>query len=305
MAIPKFSVFFKPFLQAIADGGVREIKDIRSHIASSMSLSEDDLALCIPSGNITVFACRVGWAKTYLVKAGMVASPARGRFVITADGKKLLEEGQEITEELLLKVSPSFVKFKFGDWAVSNPPSATQTTHEASTGEAQQTPQETMVSSWEAINAQLADDLLSEIMNKSPAFFEQLVVDLLGKMGYGEGFVTKQSADDGIDGVINEDKLGFNLIYIQAKRWQTDTPIGKPEIQKFVGAMAGPPRIANGLFITTARFSKGAQEYANAQHIILVDGQRLTRLMIEYGLGVSTQRTFALKRIDSGYFEED
>ena len=200
-----------------------------------------------------------------------------------------------------MKSSPSFVKFKFGDWAIPNKDSVPATPM----NETQQTPQETMVSSWEAINEQLAEDLLTEIMNKSPAFFENLVVDLLSKMGYGEGFVTKQSADDGIDGIINEDKLGFNLIYIQAKRWQTETTVSKPEIQKFVGAMAGPPHVPNGLFITTARFSKGAQEYAAAQHIILVDGQRLTKLMIEHDLGVSTQRTFALKRIDSGYFEDE
>ena len=305
MAVPKFSEFFKPFLQAIADGSVHEIKDVRQQIASAMSLSEEDLALRIPSGNITVFANRVGWAKTYLIKAGMVASPQRGRFAITAEGKTLLDSGQEITEELLLKSSPSFVKFKFGNWAIPSKVSATKEAPVAPTNETQQTPQETMISSWEAINEQLAEDLLTEIMNKSPAFFENLVVDLLSKMGYGEGFVTKQSADDGIDGIINEDKLGFNLIYIQAKRWQTETTVGKPEIQKFVGAMAGPPHVPNGLFITTARFSKGAQEYAAAQHIILVDGQRLTKLMIEHDLGVSTQRTFALKRIDSGYFEDE
>ena len=301
MAVPKFSEFFKPFLQAIADGSVHEIKDVRQQIASALSLSEDDLVLRTPSGNITVFATRVSWAKTYLIKAGMVASSQRGHFAITAEGRKLLEGGQEITEELLLKSSPSFVKFKFGDWAIPNKDSVPATPMD----ETQQTPQETMISSWEAINEQLAEDLLTEIMNKSPAFFENLVVDLLSKMGYGEGFVTKQSADDGIDGIINEDKLGFNLIYIQAKRWQTETTVGKPEIQKFVGAMAGPPHVPNGLFITTARFSKGAQDYAAAQHIILVDGQRLTKLMIEHDLGVSTQRTFALKRIDSGYFEDE
>lgn len=141
-------------------------------------------------------------------------------------------------------------------------------------------------------------------MNQSATFFENIVVDLMQLMGYGDGFVTKASRDDGIDGVINEDKLGFNLIYIQAKRWNPNTTIGKPEIQKFAGAMMGPPKIEKGLFITTAKYSQGAKEFANAQHIILVDGQKLTELMIEYGLGVSVQNIYKIKRIDSDYFSE-
>lgn len=134
-------------------------------------------------------------------------------------------------------------------------------------------------------------------MNQSPIFFEGLVVDLMKAMGYGEGFVTKSSGDGGVDGIIHEDKLGFNLIYIQAKRWDPNTTIGKPEIQKFAGAMMGPPKIEKGLFISTSKFTQGAREYANAQHIILVDGKKLTELMIEYGLGVSTQTAYLIKRI--------
>ena len=141
-------------------------------------------------------------------------------------------------------------------------------------------------------------------MGQSSVFFEQLVVDLMRSMGYGDGFVTKSSGDAGIDGVIHEDKLGFNLIYIQAKRWDPETTIGKPEIQKFAGAMMGPPRIEKGLFITTAKFSQGAKNYADAQHIILVDGRKLTELMIEFDLGVTTQTVYKMKRIDSDYFTE-
>ena len=165
-----------------------------------------------------------------------------------------------------------------------------------------ETPLETFERVYKAINDQLADDLLTEIMNQSSVFFENLVVDLMKSMGYGDGFVTKVSGDGGIDGIIHEDKLGFNLIYIQAKRWDPITTIGKPEIQKFAGAMMGPPKIEKGLFITTAKFSQGAKAFANAQHIILVDGQKLTELMIEYSLGVSTQKTYCIKRVDSDYF---
>ena len=154
------------------------------------------------------------------------------------------------------------------------------------------------------INEQLADDLLSEVMQQSPAFFEQLVVDLMKAMDYGDGFVTKYSGDGGVDGIIHEDKLGFNLIYIQAKRWDPSTTIGKPELQKFAGAMMGPPKIEKGLFITTAKFSQGAKDFANAQHIILVDGQKLTTLMIEYSIGVSVEKTYYIKRIDSDYFPD-
>ena len=136
------------------------------------------------------------------------------------------------------------------------------------------TPQETLERTYSLINEQLADDLLSEVMQQSPAFFEQLVVDLMKAMDYGDGFVTKYSGDGGVDGIIHEDKLGFNLIYIQAKRWDPSTTIGKPELQKFAGAMMGPPKIEKGLFITTAKFSQGAKDFANAQHIILVDGQK-------------------------------
>ena len=124
-------------------------------------------------------------------------------------------------------------------------------------------------------------------------------------MNYGEGFVTKYSGDDGIDGISHEDQLGFNLIYIQAKRWKPDVTIGKPELQKFAGAMMGPPRVEKGLFITTAKFSPKARDFANAQHIILVDGKRLTELMIEYGVGVSTQKAYLIKRVDSDYFSDN
>ena len=166
------------------------------------------------------------------------------------------------------------------------------------------TPQETLERTYSLINEQLADDLLSEVMQQSPAFFEQLVVDLMKAMDYGDGFVTIYSGDGGVDGIIHEDKLGFNLIYIQAKRWDPSTTIGKPELQKFAGAMMGPPKIEKGLFITTAKFSQGAKDFANAQHIILVDGQKLTTLMIEYCIGVSVENNYNIKRIDSDYFPD-
>lgn len=171
--------------------------------------------------------------------------------------------------------------------------------------DASETPPETLERVYSIINEQLADELLTAIIGQTPSFFETLVVDLMKAMGYGDGFVTKATGDGGVDGIIYEDKLGFNLIYIQAKRWDKDSVIGKPEIQKFAGAMMGPPKVEKGLFITTAKFSQGAMDFAKAQHIILVDGEKLTELMIEYNLGVSAQKTYQIKRIDSDYFSND
>ncbi len=297
MSLPKYYELYVPFLTAIKDGKVHTKKEVKSRAADFLELSEDERSERLPSGNQSVYDNRIGWARTYLKKAGLIEAPQRAHFVITAEGKRLLESGIPITDDLLAEKYPSFAEFKGKKPAGSNGTTVTQDTAE--------TPQETLERVFKVINEQLADDLLTEIMNQTAAFFEALVVDLMSAMSYGDGFVTKVSRDGGIDGIIHEDKLGFNLIYIQAKRWEPNTTVGKPEIQKFAGAMMGPPKIEKGLFITTAKFSQGAREFAEAQHIILVDGQKLTELMIEYGLGVSTLKTYCSKRIDSDYFSDN
>ena len=218
--------------------------------------------------------------------------------MITDRGKALLSSGETITNALLEEKYPEFAEF-------CGKKSSDKVIDVTDTVLAEETPQEVLDRVYGTINEQLADDLLIEIMGQSAKFFEILVVDLMKAMNYGDGFVTKLSGDDGIDGIIHEDKLGFNLIYIQAKRWNPDTTIGKPEIQKFAGAMMGPPKVEKGLFITTAKFSQGAKDYANAQHIILVDRRKLTELMIEHELGVSTQKSYRIKRIDSDYFTDN
>lgn len=299
MPVPKYNELYMPLLEAIKDGKTHRISDVKKQVAAHMNLTEEDLAERITSGRQTIFDNRIGWAKTYLGKAGLIESSKRAYFNITNEGIRLLESGAQVTNELLLANYPAFAAFKKNTLHSSNEVGSLDEEQDT------ETPQETFERVYQSINAQLADDLLTEIMNQSAAFFENLVVDLMKAMNYGDGFVTKASGDDGIDGVIYEDKLGFNLIYIQAKRWNTDKTISKPEIQKFAGAMMGPPKIEKGLFITTAKFSQGAIDFANAQHIILVDGKRLTSLMIEYGLGVSVQKNYSLKRIDSDYFSED
>lgn len=303
MAIPKYNELYRLVLLSLQDGGTHSMKEVRDFIISTLHLTEQDLAETLPSNpKSSVFSGRVGWAKTYLLKAQMIDSPQRGHIFITPSGKALLESGISITNTVLAQKCPEFLDFyrrkNSGSDSITLAPDEVQ-------AEVPETPQETFDRVYTIINEQLADDLLAEVLNQTPAFFEQLVVDLMKAMNYGEGFVTKYSGDDGIDGIIHEDQLGFNLIYIQAKRWKPDVTIGKPELQKFAGAMMGPPRVEKGLFITTAKFSPKARDFANAQHIILVDGKRLTELMIEYGVGVSTQKAYLIKRVDSDYFSDN
>lgn len=301
MALPKYNDLYRVLLTVLQDGQQHSMKDVRNSIAQMLHLTEEDISETLSNGS-TVYAGRVGWAKTYLKKAEMIESSQRGYISITSAGRALLASNEPITNAVLARSSSAFREFyqhKVSDDAPTAPTPAEA--HE----ETPETPQETFERVYTLINDQLADDLLTEVLNQSPAFFEQLVVDLMKAMNYGEGFVTKYSGDDGIDGIIHEDKLGFNLIYIQAKRWKPDVTIGKPELQKFAGAMMGPPKVEKGLFITTAKFSPKAKDYANAQHIILVDGKKLTELMIEHSVGVSTQKAYLIKRVDSDYFSDN
>lgn len=301
MALPKYDEFYRLVLNALQDGKSHSMKEVRNSIAQTLHLTEQDLSETLSNGS-SVYAGRVGWAKTYLKKAEMIDSPQRGYITITPAGQSLLASNEPITNALLAKLSSAFLDFY-------RPQSGNSTSTQSDSGNTQistpETPQETFERVYNLINEQLADELLNDVLNQSPVFFEHLVVDLMKAMGYGDGLVTKYSGDDGIDGIIHEDKLGFNLIYIQAKCWKPDITITKPELQKFAGAMMGPPKVEKGLFITTAKFSPKAKEYATAQHIILVDGKKLTELMIEYGVGVSTQKAYLIKRIDSDYFSDD
>ena len=298
MSLPKYSELYLPFLTTIQDGAVYSVKEVRDRLASSLHLSEDDLSQLISSNRQSVWALRFGWANTYLKKAGLVIAPKAGHCQITDEGKRLLNSGVDLAEHY-----PAFEAFVKGKKI--KPPDPSIPPDPPIPPDASETPPETLERVYSIINERLADDLLTAIIDQTPSFFETLVVDLMKAMGYGDGFVTKATGDGGVDGIIYEDKLGFNLIYIQAKRWNKDSVIGKPEIQKFAGAMMGPPKVEKGLFITTAKFSQGAMDFAKAQHIILVDGEKLTELMIEYNLGVSAQKTYQIKRIDSDYFSND
>lgn len=314
MAVPKYDELMGPVLKALSREQTLTARALRSRIAALLSLTEEDLAEMLPSQRQPTFVNRVHWAVTYLKKSGLISSPGRGAYSITPRGAAALAETSGvITNQYLMKFA-EYREFIRGssDVPTVSPGSALPDTPSVPTSQDGQTPQDVIGSAIERINRSLSDDLLAEIMQKSPAFFEHLVVELLVRMGYGgtledAGTVVGRSGDEGIDGIIREDKLGFSSIYIQAKRWDPASSIGRPEVQKFVGALAGQGA-TKGLFITTAQFTKDAVAFIERQHttrIVLVDGAKLTRLMIEYDLGVSTQNVFAIKKIDSDYFDSD
>lgn len=295
MAIPKFYEFMKPFLVAVKDGKSYTIKELRKILAEEFGLTDDELSEMLPSGTQTVFANRVQWAGTYLMKAGLLNKPARGVFEISDEGKNVLSKHYETIDVEFLTRYESFRNFQGS--------SGQEQVEESKNIE---TPDYAFEESFKKINDSLSDEILTEVMKLSPIAFERMIIDLLQKMGYGAfenaGRTTSVSADEGIDGVIMEDKLGFNLIYIQAKHWDRDRTVGRPEIQNFVGAISG--KGGNGLFVTTAKYSKTAAEYAEQHHIILIDGQRLAKLMIEHNFGVTVKKTFHIKELDTDTFAD-
>lgn len=301
MAVPKYDELMKPLLIAVSDGETYKMKDVTALLAEQLNLSSDDLAEMLPSGRQTVFKNRVGWAKTYLKKAGLLDSPARATIVITNAGKQVVADNPEKIDSKYLEQFPSFVDFASAPEPLddSNPASEVPKPSDL-------TPDDQLEDAYKEINDSLASDLLSEVLKIPPYTFEKFVVDLLLKMGYGKAdfgsHATVASGDDGIDGIIMEDKLGFSLIYMQAKEWAVDKVVSQPDIQSFVGALAG--KKGDGLFVTTARFSQKAKNYAHTHHIILIDGERLANLMIEYNFCVSTRKTFEIKALDTDALAE-
>lgn len=302
MAVPKFFEFFEAFLRAVNDGELHTAKEVRGIISKSMSLSEADLAEMLPSGTQRTFDNRVAWARTYLDKAGLIETPHRGKYKITDVGRKALASGEKIDLEYLEK-SDEFKAFH----SVT-----TEGIADGSSVEKEESPMEVLASAYQKVNAALASQLMDEVMKLTPVEFERLVVKLLLKMGYGSGIeeagmVTQQSNDGGIDGIIKEDQLGFSHIYIQAKQWAVEQTVGRQEIQRFVGALQGQ-QAQKGLFITTAKFSSGALQYAAnllGAKVVLVDGSALTRLMIKHNVGVSVEEDYEVKKIDSDFFAEE
>jgi restriction system protein len=307
MPIPDYQSIMLPLLQFASDGGEHRSRDGITALAQHFNLTPEEVATLLPSGQDYLFGNRWGWARTYLKKAGLIAYPSRGKFQITSEGRSLLSEQPAKINVALLKRYPSFLEF----WNGAEKEGVAQTPISAVESQvAEQTPEELIASAHEKLRKQIQSELLSKVMSCTPAYFERLVVRLLTAMGYGGSLTDAGSAlgrtgDGGIDGEIKEDKLGLDRIYIQAKRWGANS-VGSPEVRDFIGALAGK-RARKGVLITTSKFSKDAIACAAnlEKNVILVDGDRLSELMFEYGLGVTTESTYHVKRIENDFFDED
>lgn len=302
--VPIFTKFFYPILIFLSNGEIQDLKSTCTFVADYFNLSPEDRIEKIKSGRATKVYDRSQWTMTYLRQSGLIESPKRGRYVITQKGLDMLATGKtELNQKDLCEVSPEFVKFLHSKKGETH----SDDTNNPEPQNSEETPTESLDSLFVQINEHLASELLEQVKSQPPGFFEQLVIDLLVKMGYGgnreaAAAVTKMSHDGGIDGIIKEDRLGLDMIYIQAKRWE-DT-VQKPEIHKFSGALK--EKGANkGIFITTSKFSIGAIESARAANIVLIDGAELCRLMIEFGVGVSVKKVYEIKRIDNDYFNPE
>jgi restriction system protein len=300
MSVPDYQSLMLPVLKNVSDGKEHKIRDIIETLAIEFQLTDEDRKELLPSGQQSIFDNRVAWAKTYLKKAGLVDSPKRAIIIITQRGLDVLDQKPLGINVKFLKRFPEFIEFQ-----------TSKRDEEVQEEVFQQTPEETLDNAYIRIRKSLSQELLSKVIDLSPAFFERLVVELLVKMGYGgsikdAGKAVGKSGDEGIDGTIKEDKLGLDIIYIQAKRWQQGNVVSRPEIQKFVGALAGQGA-KKGIFITTSSFTKDALEYnpKNETKIVLIDGEKLAQYMIDYNLGVTTQQTYEIKRLDNDYFGEE
>jgi restriction system protein len=298
--IPDYQKVMLPLLQKHSDKEEHNFWNLVEELSKDFKLSEEEQKELLPSGQATIIANRVGWARTYIKKAGLIESPKRRFTKITQRGSDVLMQNVKEINIPFLKQFPEFVEFQ-------------NLRHEDNEGiepveMIAQTPEENLEIAYQRLRKSLSQELINRVTELTPSFFERLVVDLLVSMGYGgsikdAGKAIGKSGDEGIDGTIKEDKLGLDIIYIQAKRWQTGNLVGRPEIQKFVGALAGQGA-KKGIFITTSSFTKEANEYApkNETKIVLINGEQLAQLMIDYNIGVSTINIYELKRIDNDYF---
>lgn len=304
MTIPDYQTLMLPLLKFAGDAKEHTKREALTTLAAQFKLTDDELKELLPSGNQAVFDNRLGWARTYLKNAGLIQYTRRGHFRLTARGRSVLGEAPQRIDVALLRQFPEFVEFQ----------SRKKTTGSGTSSElpadSAETPEELLEAGYLKLRKGVEAELLARVKSCPPEFFERLVVRLLTTMGYGgsladAGKAIGKSGDGGIDGVIKEDRLGLELLYIQAKRWDGAT-VGRPEIQKFVGALHGR-RAKKGIFITTSNFSRDAREYVEGLEtkVILIDGTQLTDLMFDFGVGVATVTSYAVKRIDSDFFEDE
>ncbi len=299
MPVPDFQTIMLPFLRLLKDSKEYAVRDTVELLADEFNLSESERREMLPSGQQTILYNRVVWARTYLKKAGLVESIKRGVVKITNRGLQVLKSNPERIDINFLDQFPEFVEFK----KIKREKPAELASDEL------ETPEEVLENSFQTLRQSLANEILEQIKSNPPSLFEKIVVDLLVKMGYGgslrdAGQAIGKSGDEGIDGIIKEDRLGLDIIYVQAKRWANT--VGRPEIQKFAGALQGQ-RAKKGVFITTSDFSRDAQDYASRidSKIVLIDGEQLAQLMIDHNIGVTPVVNYEIKRIDSDYFSEE
>lgn len=304
MAIPDYQSIMLPLLELVSDKREWVFRNVVEELSKKYSLTEEERKELLPSGQQPIFDNRVGWARTYMKKAGLIDSPKRGVLRISNKGLEVLQSKPDRINVKFLQKFPEFVEFQTLKRDENEAIAVTD-------NDIEQTPEESLDISYQKIRKALAVELLNKVMSLTPSFFEKLVVELLVNMGYGgsikdAGRAIGRSGDEGIDGTIKEDKLGLDVIYIQAKRWQSGNIVGRPELQKFVGALAGQGA-KKGIFITTSSFTKEALDYSpkNETKIVLIDGERLAQLMIDYDLGVSLVNKYEIKRIDNDYFGEE
>lgn len=303
MPIPDFQSVMRPLLANVQNGAPLPLRELRERIADQFQLTEEERKEHLPSGHQTVINNRVGWARTYLNKAGLLTIPAKGMVQITARGLEALASGPERITVSWLKQFPEFATFHTAKPQTADVPAILDT------ASSETTPDEQLAEAHQALVQSLADELLAQVRAATPSFFEQVVVDLMLAMGYGgsrkeAGKATQLTNDGGIDGIIKEDKLGLDVIYLQAKRWSNT--VHRPEIDKFIGALTRQ-RARKGVFITTSDFSMGARDTALSLDIkvVLIDGVELARLMVEHNLGVSVKQVYEVKQLDSDYFAEE
>jgi len=303
MAVPGYESYMLPLLRYVGDGKVHHLRDTTEALAEKLGLTAEQRQEYYPSGSGPIFYHRIRWAKTYLAQAGLLNSLGKGLFEITPRGLDLLKKKPTAITERSLQQFPEFLEFKKRK--------KTDTVADArKPAAASETPEDIMEQGYRALRRGLEADLLAKVKSCPPSFFETLVVDLLVRMGYGgsrldAGEALGKTGDGGVDGIIKEDKLGLDVLYVQAKRWD-NTVVGRPEIQRFVGALMGK-RAKKGVFITTSSFSNEATDYAGGieSKVVLIDGRELAKLMVEHNLGVSAVAAYEIKKIDSDYFLEE
>lgn len=305
MAIPKFEDFLYPFLIQLKDKDV-STKEMKDALVKHFNLTEEDCSLKTKSGSAFQLNDRIGWCRQWLRRALFIEIPQRGIYSITQRGKDYLQSHTDLRQEDLLQY-PEYAEY--AHMPVTSKVDSTGEKKDIEEKLGEMTPTEQMDVAFKSINDDLAADLLQRVLDMSPNFFEKLVLDLLLNMGFGSrnkemAIVTPTSHDNGVDGIIPEDALGLDKIYIQAKRY-TDNPVSKPEIHKFIGAL-DEQKASKGVFITTSKFTAGAKETAEkaSKKIVLIDGKTLADYMIEYNVGVSEKKVYVVKKLDSDYFEE-